>query len=82
MDAEYKKLKKIVSFMKKEGVLNYKSPSFEVSLSPMAIRPNEAAADIQTPEPESNRVDNQYSEQDALFWSAPGSEEPLSDGTH
>lgn len=37
MDADLKKLKKITSFMRKQGILNYKTPELELSLAPAAI---------------------------------------------
>lgn len=42
MDADLKKLKKITSFMRKQGILTYKTPELELSLAPAAILPEPA----------------------------------------
>jgi len=72
MDADLKKLKKITAFMRKQGILNYKTPELELSLAPAAILPEplHAAQDEATPE---HTEENLPLEASPIFnWSIPG----------
>jgi hypothetical protein len=68
MDADLRKVKKLVAFMRKEGVLTLKQGDIELSLSPMAILHEPA---VQSKESESI-PEVKYSDDDVLFWSSPG----------
>ena len=57
MDSELKKLKKLATFMKKEGILTYKTPEIELHLSPVAVFHKEEKA----PEPSSQTVGEEFS---------------------
>ena len=39
MDAELKKLKKVTTFMRRQGILSYKTPELELQLAPEALFP-------------------------------------------
>ncbi|MBK8455601.1 MAG: hypothetical protein IPL34_20185 [Thiofilum sp.] len=72
MDTDLKKLRKLVKFMQKEGVLVLKVREIEIQLSKSALFHVE-----HTKEPvETTATDlpdeNQYTEEELLFWSAPG----------
>lgn len=83
MDSELKKLKKLAAFMKKEGVLTYKTPEIELHLSPAALlreddkKPNASpGAEDELQEPKQNDIERalglQAGASKALFWSTPG----------
>lgn len=70
MDADIKKLKKLVKFMQKEGVLNLKIPEIELQLAASAIQhPDTDVPDTATTE---QPIQDQYDPEEVLFWSAPG----------
>lgn len=69
MDADLKKLKKVTAFMRKQGILNYKTPELELSLAPAALitEPLSQAEPSQTED-----LKPEFSPEEMLFWSAPG----------
>lgn len=69
MDADHKKLKKLVKFMREQGVLTLKMDGIELNLAPQAILPDKPTRDSDT---ETESPAPQFSEADALFWSSPG----------
>jgi hypothetical protein len=69
MDQEIKKLKKIVKFMRNEGVMAVKMGDLEINLAPHATHPKPT----QTEEKQSKlEAEAPFSDQDALFWSSDG----------
>jgi len=84
MDSELKKLKKLATFMKKEGVLTYKTPEIELHLAPAAVfhedekksqaESSEASSELQAPK--QNEIEAALGlapgASKALFWSTPG----------
>lgn len=76
MDQEIKKLKNLAKTMRKEGVLTYKTPQIEISLSPYAIEPmREKPATTGLLKDVTHATNPQFDSQDTLLWSAPGAEE-------
>lgn len=69
MDTDLKKLKKLVLFCRKNGVLSLKQGEIEISLSPAAMEPESVTP--QTTEPDAP-LKPEYAAEDMLFWSAPG----------
>ncbi len=72
MDADLKKLKKIVKFMQKEGVLEYKTSDIALSLSPLALFKEEKSLDSHKEEAETLKPTHQYTDEEILMWSAQG----------
>lgn len=71
MDGDLKKIKKLVSFMRKAGVLQLKQEGIELSISPQALFPETKpkktdSAVSSSPEDQANQ------ELSNLLWSAPG----------
>jgi hypothetical protein len=79
MDQDLKKLRKLVKFMQKEGVLTLKMSEIELQLSQAAILPLETAPDAPSPSADAPQ-DPEYTEEELLFWSSPGL--PESEGSH
>ncbi len=72
MDADLKKIKKLVTFMRKQGVLTLKQADIELSLSPASLQMD---FDDHMPKVETineSELKSPYDETDMLFWSAPG----------
>lgn len=72
MDADLKKMKKLARTMRKEGVLVYKTPEIELSLSPSAVFKEEAEPRAQSDSPDNETDPNALSPEDILLWSAGG----------
>lgn len=68
MDAELKNLKRIVRFLKKEGIVSFKNKEFELTLAPLSLDPPRTKKTKHTQEAPEDKV----SDLDVLFWSAPG----------
>jgi hypothetical protein len=64
-----KELKKLVAFLRKEGISHLKSGDFEMSLSAAALFPKKPGKEKPT---ENVPVEGEYSPEDALFWSSAG----------
>lgn len=64
-----KELAKLVKFLRKEGISHLKSGDFEMTLSPGALFPKKPGKESQS---DTIPVENQFSEEDALFWSSAG----------
>lgn len=79
MDEDLKKIKKLTSFMRKQGLLHLKQGDIELSLSPGAILPDEKpAADSATAE---EPIKPRHTEEEILFWSVQGYGAPELGGT-
>jgi hypothetical protein len=76
VDSELKKIRKWVQFMRKEGVLTLKSQGIELSLAPHALFPDSATPEAPIPlsSESAPAASEAFSEDQILFWSAPGSE--------
>lgn len=80
MDQELRKLKKLTAFMKKEGVLAYKTSEIELHLSPEALLSKKAPLVPDSGEElkpvEQNELEKSLGlpagGAQALFWSTPG----------
>jgi len=75
MDADFKKIKKLVRLMQKEGVLNLKIPNLELSLSQDAVlrfEPTEKKAHSRDEAPQENKAEPEYTPEDILLWSSQG----------
>lgn len=83
MDAELKKLKKLAAFMKKEGILSYKTPEIELHLAPGAMLPTGTSHASSSSEPSEEIQETKQNDLEramglapgaskALFWSTPG----------
>lgn len=70
MDKDIKKLKKLVDFMRKQGVLTVKLDEMEIQLSPGALFPHEASETPESPDKQMQAPDLTYEE--LALWSAPG----------
>lgn len=68
MDKDIKKMKKMVDFMRKQGVLTLKTPEMELRLSSAAIFPENKLI----PEPETKTSEREFTEEEILLWSSPG----------
>lgn len=64
-----KELKKLVKFLRSEGISELKSGDFSISLSPAALFPQKPGKETQS---EHIPTESQFSEEDALFWSSAG----------
>jgi hypothetical protein len=62
-------IKKLVDFLRKQGVSHLKSGEFEISLSPSALFPQKPAKESQS---DHIPTEGTFSEEDALFWSSAG----------
>jgi hypothetical protein len=71
MDADIKKLKKLVKFMQKEGVLTFKTQEIELSLHHTALFPKENQRDTNSTE-SIEKEKSQFTDEEILLWSAPG----------
>jgi hypothetical protein len=73
MDSDVKKLKKLILLMRKQGVLSLKASPFEITLSPLALQVTDEVKTPAQPSDTDPTIDvPSYSEDDLLFWSAPG----------
>ena len=72
MSEELKQIRKLIKMMKKEGVLCLKHKETQISLSPQSLfKSEEEKTPEEKPSAEQAEV-RQYTEEDILFWSAPG----------
>lgn len=66
MDADLRKVKKLTAFMRSHGLLKLKTAEIELELHPTSLQhPSGLPETKEDPKPE-------HSEEDVLFWSAPG----------
>lgn len=72
MDEDFKKIKKIVSFMKKEGVLSLKLKDFDLSVSPSFLNHHQNKKSKKESLNEKIEEEKQYSDEEILMWSSPG----------
>jgi hypothetical protein len=73
MAIDIKNLKKVIKLMRKEGVLELKTPEIEMKLTPDAIEPLARETPIsQTTDSSNENEIPAYSDLDTLFWSSPG----------
>ena len=70
MDKDIKKMKKMVDFMRKQGVLTLKTQEMELQLSPLAVFPDEHKKD-QIEEAQQTQIPK-LSDLDIALWSSPG----------
>lgn len=72
MDKDLAKIKKLTRFMKKNGVLNLKTPdSYQIAIHPDAVdtaRSRRSSLAQQSPPPDPI-IEDQYDEEETLFWS-------------
>lgn len=71
MEIDIRKIKKLVRFMKKEGVLSMKVGGIEMSISPSTIQRMKSHSS----ESDSIETLDAYTEDQVLLWSAPGGNE-------
>lgn len=69
MDKDLRKMKKMVDFMRKQGVLTLKTPEMELRISSAAIFPENKLI----PEEEKTNSEHQFTEEEIILWSSPGS---------
>jgi hypothetical protein len=82
VDKEIKKMRKLVDFMRKQGVLTLKTSEMELSLSPIAMFPVEHSEEHNS---DSNKIHpslKPISELDLALWSSPGYIPEVSDAHH
>lgn len=70
MDINIKKAKKIIQFMRKEGVSHLKTSELDVTISLNHLPPKKKSKKESYPEEE--KIKNNYTEEEVLFWSSPG----------
>lgn len=71
MDAQIKKLRKLVKFCREQGVLSVKTSEIELSLAPAALFPKVD----NVPHGTSETIEtDEMAPEDILLWSAPGVE--------
>lgn len=73
MDSDLKKLRKTVRFMREHGLLKVKTPEMELELSPSAIFPESGKKPQADNAPSEVETQDEFSEEDKLFWSSPAS---------
>lgn len=81
MDADFRNLKKLTAFMRKQGLLRVKTAQIELELSPSAILHEDPSPALKT-EPEHETITVQSAEElalglpagsmDRINWSSPG----------
>jgi len=70
MDADLKKMKKLARTMRNEGILVYKTPEIELSLSPSAVFKEENRAPLHDSQTNNEIDTDSLSAEDVLLWSA------------
>lgn len=68
MGQNLKELKKMISFLRKNGVSQYKSGDFEIALSPTHKSYSKPKDSNQT-EP---KIEKEFTQEEMLYWSSPG----------
>jgi hypothetical protein len=71
VDKDLLKIRKLVAFMRKEGVLSLKMEGIELNLAQAALLPDEPSKKSAEPEP-TQPDQTQYTDLDWALWSAPG----------
>ncbi len=74
--ADIKELKKLVAFMRKTGVTEYKSGEIELKLSPEAPQKRTYNKKINVSEQIDVIPTDEPTREELLFWSAGGAEQP------
>ena len=62
-----RKLAKLVKFMRKNGVLEYKTPELALTLSPLSLFPHKELAEVA---PDKPMAMPEFTEEQLLMWSA------------
>lgn len=69
---DFKKLQKMINFCRKNGIDQVKMGDFEFHITPLGLSKEtyykQKQSEVQTDTP----VENQYSDEDMLFWSSAG----------
>lgn len=83
MSIDYKNIRKIAKLMKKEHILSLKTPELEISFSDKIlfhVEPRKRKNNKDEKEPSAEDLKPQYTDMEALMWSAQGYVPPSDEG--